>query len=87
LTTQLLTSLIRIHHAQVVSSRTLRPVLDELKVSLRTSLTRERELTGWNTAGLSYIKRELIENGIVGFEADEMPIEKGAKKRSFPAIA
>ena len=87
MTTQLLTSLIRIHHAQIVSSRTLRPVLDELKVSLRKSLTRERELTGWNTAGLGYIKRELIENGIVGFEAEELPLEKAAKKRSFPAIA
>lgn len=87
MTTQLLTSLLRIHHAQIVSSRTLRPVFDELKVSLRTSLTRERELTGWNAAGLCYIKRELIENGIVGFEADELPVEKGAKKRSFPAVA
>jgi len=44
-------------------------------------------LTGWNTAGLGYIKRELIENGIVGFEAEELPLEKAAKKRSFPAIA
>lgn len=87
MTTQLLTSLIRIHHAQIVSSRTLCPVLNELKVNLRKSLNRERELTGWNTAGLGYIKRELIENGIVGFEAEESPLEKGAKKRSFPAIA
>ena len=87
MTTQLLTSLIRIHHSQIVLSKTLRSVLDELKVSLRKSLTRERELTGWNTAGLGYIKRELIENGIVGFEAEELPIDKGAKKRSFPAIA
>ena len=87
MTTQLLTSLIRIHHAQIVSSRTLRPVLDQLRTSLRKSLSRERELTGWNTAGLGYIKRELIENGIVGFEAEEIPLEKGAKKRAFPAIA
>jgi len=87
LTTQLLTSLIRIHHAQIVSSRTLRQVLDELKMNLRTSLTRERELTGWNTAGLGYVKRELIENGMVGFEADDAPLEKGTKKRAFPAIA
>jgi hypothetical protein len=36
---------------------------------------------------LGYIKRELIENGIVGFEAEEVPLEKGTKKRSFPAIA
>jgi U3 small nucleolar RNA-associated protein 12 len=78
--------LIRIHHAQIVSSRTLRPILDELTVSLRKSLTRERDLTGWNTAGLGYIKRELIENGIVGFEAEELPLESGAKKRSFPTI-
>jgi U3 small nucleolar RNA-associated protein 12 len=86
LTTQLLTSLIRIHHAQIVSSRTLRPVLDKLRVSLRNSLTRERELTGWNTAGLGYVKRELIENGIVGFESEEVALEKGVKKRAFPSI-
>jgi U3 small nucleolar RNA-associated protein 12 len=86
LTTQLLTNLIRIHHAQVVSSRTLRPVLDKLRVSLRSSLSRERELTGWNTAGLGYVKRELIENGIVGFESEEMSLEKGVKKRAFPSV-
>jgi hypothetical protein len=36
---------------------------------------------------LGYIKRELIEKGVVGFEAEEIPLEKGAKKRAFPAIA
>ena len=87
MTSQLLTSLIRIHHAQIVSSRALRPVLDELRKSLRRSLTRERQLTGWNMAGLGYIKRELIEHGVVGFDAEEIPLEKGAKKRSFPAIS
>ena len=86
MTTQLLTILIRTHHAQIVSSRLLRPILDELRISLRKSLNRERELTGWNTAGLGYIKRELIETGIIGFEAEEVPLEKGAKKRAFPSI-
>jgi hypothetical protein len=50
-------------------------------------LTRERELTGWNAAGLGYIKRELVESGVVGFEPEEILEEKGAKKRSFPSIA
>jgi hypothetical protein len=43
-------------------------------------------LTGWNCAGLGYLKRELVENGIVGFEL-EQPLEKGKKKRAFPAVA
>jgi hypothetical protein len=42
-------------------------------------------LTGWNTAGLGYVKRELIENGIVGFESEET-LEKGVKKRAFPSV-
>ena len=62
-------------------------MLDELRSSLRQSLARERELTGWNTAGLGYVRRELVENGVVSFDAEEIPLEKGAKKRSFPAIA
>jgi U3 small nucleolar RNA-associated protein 12 len=86
LTTQLLTSLVRIHHAQIVASRALRPVLDKLRVNLRTCLTKERELTGWNMAGLGYIKRELIDSGIVGFDLVQMPLEKGTTKRAFPAI-
>ena len=77
----------RIHHVQIVSSRKLRPVLDKLRVSLRDSLARERELTGWNTAGLGYVRRELVENGVIGFDAEEIPLERGAKKRSFPAVA
>jgi hypothetical protein len=48
---------------------------------------RERELTGWNMAGLGYIKREMIETGVVGFDAEEISLEKGAKKRAFPTIA
>lgn len=79
--------MIRIHHAQIVASRSLGPTLEQLRNSLRASLTRERELTGWNMAGLGYVKRELIENGVVGFDVEEIPSVKGAKKRSFPAIA
>jgi hypothetical protein len=75
-----------VHHAQIVASRTIRPTLDILRRSLRASLTRERELTGWNCAGLGYLKRELVENGIVGFEL-EQPLENGKKKRAFPAVA
>jgi hypothetical protein len=62
-------------------------VLEELREKLRASLLREKNLTGWNTAGLGYIKRELIESGIVGFEAEAIPSGTGANKRTFPAIA
>jgi len=55
-------------------------------MSLRANLVKERELTGWNCAGLGYLKRELVERGIVGFQ-EEQPLEKGEKKRGFPAIA
>jgi len=65
----------------------LRLVLNKLGTNLRNSIVRERELAGWNMAGLGYLKRELMENGIVGFDAAEVPLEKGAKKRSFPTIA
>jgi hypothetical protein len=32
------------------------------------------------------VKRELIESGIVGFESEEISLEKGVKKRAFPSI-
>jgi len=35
---------------------------------------------------LGYLKRELVERGVVGFQ-EEQPLEKGEKKRAFPAIA
>jgi len=69
-----------------VASRELRPTLDSLRTSLRASLVKERELTGWNCAGLGYLKRELTERGLGGFQEDQ-PLEKGEKKRAFPAIA
>ena len=87
MTTQILSKIIRIHHAQIVSSRALGPLLDKLRGNLRNSLAGERELTGWNMAGLEYIKRELIDNGIVGFNAEETLLERGAKKRAFPTVA
>jgi hypothetical protein len=79
LTTKLLNSLIRIHNAQIVSSQALRPILENLRISLRNNLTQERELTGWNKVGLGYIKRELIENGIVGFDTEEISLEKSVR--------
>jgi U3 small nucleolar RNA-associated protein 12 len=80
--------LIRIHHAQIASSQTLRPVLNQLRIDLRRNLHRERDLTGWNAAGLGYVKRELVDHGVVGFEVNETEVpEKGVKKRAFPAIA
>jgi hypothetical protein len=35
---------------------------------------------------LGYVKRELIENGIVGFESEESSVERGVKKRAFPSV-
>jgi hypothetical protein len=71
----------------MVSSRSLWPVLEELRGKLRQNLAVERELTGWNSAALGYVQRELIEAGVVGFGGEDVSGETAAKKRTFPTIS
>jgi len=49
--------LLKTHHHQIVTNRTMRPVLIQLRTRLRGVLRRQKEEIGYNLAGLKFIKR------------------------------
>jgi U3 small nucleolar RNA-associated protein 12 len=88
LASRILFFLLRTHHHQIVSTRHLRTTLVSLRVNLRDALKHERDILGYNLAGLRYVKRlddgERIA-GVLEGEMDEKKvkerIEEGIKKR------
>jgi U3 small nucleolar RNA-associated protein 12 len=57
-TCRVLFFLLKVHHNQIVASRSLRPVLADLQKSVRKSVEMQRDLVGKNVAALRYLKRE-----------------------------
>lgn len=94
LSTRILFFLLRTHHHQIVSNRHLRSTLLSLRTNLRTELRREKDLLGYNLAGLKYVKRLDDSEKMAGIlEAEMMDesevkrrIEEGVKKRKRVAV-
>eukprot|EP00730_Choanoeca_flexa_P002941 TRINITY_DN11236_c0_g1_i1.p1 TRINITY_DN11236_c0_g1~~TRINITY_DN11236_c0_g1_i1.p1 ORF type:complete len:887 (+),score=245.99 TRINITY_DN11236_c0_g1_i1:1629-4289(+) len=55
--------LLRVHHNQMLADRQMLPLLDKLRTSAKTALSQQRDLTGFNLAGLKFLKQQLQENG------------------------
>ncbi|KAF8316849.1 WD-repeat-containing protein [Clavulina sp. PMI_390] len=49
--------LLKTHHHQIVATRSVRPVLVQLRTRLRNALRRQKDEIGYNVAGLRFIRR------------------------------
>ncbi|KAL5320557.1 hypothetical protein ACEPPN_011366 [Leptodophora sp. 'Broadleaf-Isolate-01'] len=81
--------MLRTHHRQIVASKTIRPVLEEIRVNLRRALKRQKDEMGFNLAALRVIGSQLEQRGVKDY-VDEDTWEKeteGKKKRGFVQIA
>jgi U3 small nucleolar RNA-associated protein 12 len=88
LASRILFFLLRTHHHQIVSTRHLRTILVSLRINLRDALRKEKDIMGYNLAGLKYVKRLDESERIAGVLEGEMDerrvkerIEEGVKKR------
>ena len=82
--------LLSAHTQQIVASRQLRGVLDEVRVCWTAWLEEERHVVGVNLAGLRVLSREVRELEVgtfVGDEDGEDVLERGRKKRTFASVA
>jgi U3 small nucleolar RNA-associated protein 12 len=79
LSNRLLTFLLKSHHAQLVATRTLKPILERIQTSYKSQLIRKRDEVGYNLAGLLMMKREIKENALFFGESSE-PIGKSHKR-------
>ncbi|CAB09121.1 U3 snoRNA associted protein Dip2 [Schizosaccharomyces pombe] len=79
--------LLRTYHRQLTTTVKMRPLLNNIRSSLRGSLQEERSLIGYNAAGLSYLRHEweLTHNTSLE-DIDSTSLEVDGKKRAFSNI-
>lgn len=82
--------LLQAHMRQIVASRQLRPLLDDILQAYEDWQEEEKKVMGSNLAGLSIMSREARENESGGYldgEEAEEDVAKGRKKRAFANVA
>ncbi|KAG9015886.1 hypothetical protein FRB90_004307 [Tulasnella sp. 427] len=89
LISRILFFLLRTHHHQIVSNRTMRGVLIDLRTHLRDALKRQKDEISYNLAALQYFRQQHEANRVAHFyeqeEMDEVKVRarlaEGGKKR------
>ncbi|KAL8917780.1 MAG: hypothetical protein Q9208_007761 [Pyrenodesmia sp. 3 TL-2023] len=91
LTCRVLFFVLKIHHKQIVASKTMRPMLDGIRQHLRRALQRQKDEMGLNLAALRFVGTQMREKGSKDYvdEAlwEEEELSKGKKKRGFVNVA
>ena len=93
LTCRILFFVLKIHHKQIVASKTMRPMLDGIRQRLRRALQRQKDEMGFNLAALNFVGSRMKDKGSKNY-VDEVIWEeeaertgKGKKKRGFIDVA
>lgn len=86
---RILNFMLKIHHRQIVASKTMRPMLDGIRGNLRQSLNRQKKEIGFNLAALRVISTRTKDTQAKDFVDEETweKDENGPKKRGFVQIA
>jgi U3 small nucleolar RNA-associated protein 12 len=91
LTCRVLFFMLKTHHKQIVASKTMRPMLDEVRKSLRGALKQQKDEIGFNLAAMSFIGRDIEEQGTKDYIDEESfaqdQLGSGRKKRGFIDVA
>ncbi|KAF2132567.1 WD40 repeat-like protein [Dothidotthia symphoricarpi CBS 119687] len=89
LTCRVLFFMLKTHQKQIVSSRELKTVLESMRADLRTSLTGNKDLIGFNVAALRFVGERVDDAKLVRLEdVDRLDEEsKTRRKRAFVDVA
>ncbi|KAH9908716.1 WD domain-containing protein [Xylariomycetidae sp. FL2044] len=90
LTCRILFFMLKTHHNQVVSSRTMRAMLDGIKTNLRQALKRQKDEMGYNIAALKIAGMQIRENSVKDYvddNWDDGSASQNAKKRAFVHVS
>ncbi|KAK5172170.1 beta transducin [Saxophila tyrrhenica] len=83
--------LLQVHMRQIVASRQLKPLLEEILEAYEVWQEEQRRVVGFNLAGLGIMSREARDSEKSGYidEVDEVEedIGKGKRKRAFGSLA
>ena len=90
LTCRILFFMLKTHHRQIVATKTMRTMLDEIRDSLRQSLQRQKNEMGYNLAALRFIGAQIKEKGVTDYIDESNWDEDDAnkkRKRGFVQVA
>ncbi|PGG96806.1 hypothetical protein AJ80_09778 [Polytolypa hystricis UAMH7299] len=91
LTCRVLFFMLKTHHRQIVASKLMRPMLDDIRMNLRRVLAKQKDEMGFNLAALQFIGTQVRENGRADYvdeetwEEDQEEKQRG-KKRYFMSV-
>ncbi|ORY66462.1 WD40-repeat-containing domain protein [Pseudomassariella vexata] len=90
LTCRILFFMLKTHHNQIVSSRTMRVMLDGIRTNLRKSLKRQKDEMGYNIAALKVVGMQLRYNSVKDYLDENWENEdesQNVKKRTFVHVS
>jgi len=89
LTCRILFFMLKTHHRQVVSSRTMRAMMDRIRTSLREALRGQKDEMGFNLAALRVVGLQVKESSVKGYidENAGEEEERNVRKRGFVDVA
>ncbi|KAH7170747.1 WD40-repeat-containing domain protein [Dactylonectria macrodidyma] len=90
LTCRILFFMLKTHHKQIVASRTMKVMLDGIRVNLRGALKRQKDEMGVNIAALKVVGMQIRDKSIKDYvdeNWEEENEERSAKKRAFVHVA
>ncbi|KAI9845784.1 MAG: hypothetical protein M1838_001545 [Thelocarpon superellum] len=93
LTCRILTFMLKTHHKQIVASKMMRPMLEEVRGSVRTALSTQKNMLGYNLAALRVIGMRAREAAERDFVDDDLEREQAVvnesmtRKRGFVDVA
>ena len=87
LTCRVLFFMLKTHQKQIVSSRELKSVLENMRGYLRHTLTGNKDLIGFNVAAMRFVGERVDEARYVRLEDVDREVEGRRKKRGFVDVA
>lgn len=91
LTCRILFFMLKTHHRQIVASKTMRGMLDGIRMNLRRALRRQKDEMGYNIAALRVVGMQMAEKNVKDYVDekwdDDEDKNKAVRKRAFVHVA
>lgn len=89
LTCRILFFMLKTHHRQMVTSRTMRAMLDSIRLNLRKALKRQKDEMGYNIAALKIVGMQIHDNSVKDYVDENWDEENGqnVRKRAFVHVS
>jgi U3 small nucleolar RNA-associated protein 12 len=90
LTCRILFFMLKVHHRQIVASKTMRPMLDGIRGNLRDALRKQKDMMGFNMAALKVIGALVNDRSVKDYVDEDTWKEdstEGQRKRGFVQVS